>query len=356
MMLLLRKYILIRRKWLHLKVFFVTATDTSVIEIPNHKITREEMEIPENTKIKTHKSSARISCMVDAKNDFVLSSNITNKYVSELEHALIHLNDVKDKIDLSKTITNYDRGYNATELMLKTIQLESYFIIRGQKTTFKKEQKKMEVTGKNDQTFKINLNNAKIKKFHTEELKKFARKEKRMKIRIVKVKLKNGIIETLFTNLPEKIASPQELKELYGDRWTIETDYDRLKNKLQIEKFTGRRKITIEQDFYSHIFIFNSLIAIKNDAENNITRKPRETNKHKYEYKSNLNRLIGEIKEEMPSLLSNDKEEARKIVDNIMEIGSKDLVYTKINAPTNKERDKSKNYHKKCKSNLKQSL
>ena len=105
------------------KGFFVTATDTSVIEIPNHKITRKEMEIPENTEFKTHKSSARISCMIDAKNDFVLSSSITNKYVSELDHALIHLDDVKNKIDLSKTITNYDRGYNATELMLKTITI-----------------------------------------------------------------------------------------------------------------------------------------------------------------------------------------------------------------------------------------
>ena len=338
------------------KDFFVTATDASIIEIPNHKITREEFEIPENTEFKTHKSSARISCMADVKNDLILSSNITNKYVSELENALFHLDDVKDKINLSKTITNYDRGYNSTELMLKTIQLESYFIIRGKETTFAKQQRKMEKTGKTDQTFKINLNNTKIKRFHSEEIKEFARKKQRMNIRIVKVKLKNGIIETLFTNLPKEIANSQELKELYGDRWTIETDYDRLKNKLQIEKFTGRRKITIEQDFYSHIFIFNSLMAIKNDAEDNITRKPRKTNKHEYEYKSNLNRLIGEIKEQMPELLSNDKEEVQKIVENIMEIGSKDLVYTKINGPTNEERDKNKYYHKKCKSNLKESF
>ena len=39
-----------------------------------------------------------------------------------------------------------------------------------------------------------------------------------------------------FTNLPKEIASPEELKQLYGDRWTIEKDYDRLKkNKLYIE-------------------------------------------------------------------------------------------------------------------------
>ena len=43
----------------------------------------------------------------------------------------------------------------------------------------------------------------------------------------------------------------EKLKELYGTRWTIEKNYDRLKNKLHIEKFTGKKKIIIEQDFYS---------------------------------------------------------------------------------------------------------
>lgn len=336
------------------KGFNVTAIDASIIEIPNVKLTREEFGIPENTKLKTYKSSARISCMVDTQRDYILSSNITYKDMSELEHALFHLNDVKNKIDLKKTITLYDRGYNSTELMVKTIQLESYFVIRGKKSMLKKNQKIMEKTGKTDEIFKINLNNNKVKRFHSPELKEYANKIKHIKVRIVKVKLKNGTIETLLTNLPKEIANPEELKELYNDRWTIEKNYDRLKNKLQIEKFSGRRKITIEQDFYSHILIFNTLIAIKNDAEQNIKRKPQKNNK--YKYKSNINRLIGEIKEQMPSLLNEDKKEVQKIVDNIMEIGSKDLVYTKINSPTNEKRDKNKYYHKKCKSNLKESF
>lgn len=58
----------------------------------------------------------------------------------------------------------------------------------------------------------------------------------------------------------------------------------------------------------------------------------------------------------MPALLNDDKKEVQKIVDNIMEIGSKDLVYTKINSQTNEKRDKNKYYHKKCKSNLKESF
>lgn len=143
-------------------------------------------------------------------------------------------------------------------------------------------------------------------------MKKFARKTREIKVRIVFVKLKTGETETLFTNLPKEIATPEELKELYGTRWTIEKNYDRLKNKLHIEKFTGKKKIIIEQDFYSHIYLLNILISLKHDAEEKITRKPKETTKYKYVYKSNVNTLIGNIKEEMPRLLTDDKEEINK--------------------------------------------
>ena len=164
--------------------------------------------------------------MVDTQKDFVLSSNISYKDMSELEHAIFHLKEVSNKLDLTKTITVYDRGYNATEIMLLTTLLDSYFVIRAKKSTFKKQQEKMKT---NDETFKISLNNSKINRFHNNELKEYARTIKSMKIRIVKVKLNNGTTETLLTNIPEQIAQPSELKELYSDRWTVEKDFNRLK-------------------------------------------------------------------------------------------------------------------------------
>lgn len=331
------------------KGFNVYAIDGSIVEIPNTKLTREEFEIPEKTELMKDTSTARISCMADTKWDFIISSNITNKSTSEIEHALMHLDDVKNKIDLTKTITTYDRFYNSIEIMFKTMLLDSYFIICGKTHTFKKQQNKMKKEGKTDETHEIN-------NFFTEEVKKFARKTREIKVRIVFVKLKTGETETLFTNLPKEIATPEELKELYGTRWTIEKNYDRLKNKLHIEKFTGKKKIIIEQDFYSHIYLLNILISLKHDAEEEITRKPKETTKYKYVYKSNVNTLIGNIKEEMPRLLTDDKEEIKQIVKEILDIARKDLVYTKIKAPTNKERDKKKYYHKKCKSNIQNSF
>ena len=329
--------------------FHVFAIDGSYVEIPNHPQAREEMGVPENNDVETFAANARISCTVDTKMDFVVSSIIDSQTVDEITLALRHLEDLKNKINMNKVITCYDRYYNSTEIMLKTETLDSYYLIRGKTNTFKKQQQKMDKSNKSDEIFDINLNNAKIKKFHDDELKKIARKQKSIQVRIVKVKLKTGQTEILFTNLPPEIATPEELKQLYGERWKIETDYDRLKNKLYIEKFSGRRRTIIEQDFYSHIFLLNLLIGIKHDAELKITRKPKETAKYTYEYHFNINTLIGEIKDQLPKLITDNQEEIQKIIKEIMEIGSKELVATKIPASTNVERDKERYWNKTCK-------
>ena len=47
-------------------------------------------------------------------------------------------------------------------------------------------------------------------------------------------------------------------------------------------KFTGKKKIIIEQDFYSHIYLLNVLIALKHDAESEITRKNKQQNTNMY--------------------------------------------------------------------------
>lgn len=133
------------------------------------------------------------------------------------------------------------------------------------------------------------------------------------------------ITEILFTNLPKEIVSTEELKQLYGDWWTIEKTYDRLKNKLYIEKFTGRRRTIIEQDFYSYIFLLNLLIGIKHDVELKIYRKSKETAQYAYEYHSNINVLIGEIKNQLPRLLTYKQDQIQKTIQEIIEIGSKEL-------------------------------
>ena len=89
------------------------------------------MGIPPNNAVETFAANARISCTVDTKMDFVISSIIENQTVDEIILALRHLDDVKNKINMNNVITCYDRYYNSTEIMLKTETLNSYYLIRG---------------------------------------------------------------------------------------------------------------------------------------------------------------------------------------------------------------------------------
>ena len=100
-------------------------------------------------------------------------------------------------------------------------------------------------------------------------------------VRVVRVILNTGEMETLITNLDEKEFHTNEFKKLYFMRWGVETAFDTLKNKLLIEKFSGRSPIAVMQEFYAMMFtamkltVDRKLKAAKSDC--------------KYSYQGNLN-------------------------------------------------------------------
>ena len=65
-------------------------------------------------------------------------------------------------------ITIYDRGYSSIELMMKTIDLGSKFLIRLSKNVFKHQIEQMTT---NDEIIKINLINSRLNSFDDEKFK-----------------------------------------------------------------------------------------------------------------------------------------------------------------------------------------
>ena len=270
--------------------------------------------------------------MVDVLNEFILSSTITNRKSSESDLAIDHLEDVKNKINLQKTISICDRGYVSKKFMLKIMQLNSYFVIRFKKDTFIEQRYK---TTSDDEIIEVPLNNTFIKTIKDEELREFASKQEKLKVRIVNIQLPTGEIETLTTNLFDESMTIEDFKTIYNKRWTIETNYDKLKNKLQTENFSGRRKIIIEQDFYSDVYIFNIATVIKHDANQQITRQQRKNNKHQYkEYSANFNIAVGLVKKELLNLLTPDEEKQQQAIQKIFKILQKNLIPIKKETKT----------------------
>ena len=312
------------RNFSRMKDYIVCACDGSIFDLPNVTLTREEFKIGDHTPYNKERIRARVSGMLDVNSNLLLVTKIVEKTVKETTLAMEHLNDLKNRIDIEKFIAIYDRAYTSIELMMFTKQLNSKFVIRLKKNTFKNQRRLIKG---NDGVITINLTNAIDNRFDNEELKEYARNMGRLKVRIVNIKLANGTIETLATNLDSDEFSVEDLKELYAQRWSIETGFKKLKSQVQIENFSGYRRIIIEQDFYAKIFIYNLATAIQWDSNLKLSVKHRDP-LIEYINKACFSTIVGNMFIYFEDLLSNKEEIISKALSFLIEQGRR-LYYQK---------------------------
>ena len=136
-----------------------------------------------------------------------------------------------------------------------------------------------------------------------------------MPVRVVKFLLPTGETETLATTLWEPSLTVDDFKALYFLRWKVETRFDEVKNKLEIENFTGNSVLAVRQDFYATMYMTNMASAAWWDAQN-IVVSERENKNNKYEYQVNVNHEIGILKDRLIFALTlpNPSAEVEKIL------------------------------------------
>jgi hypothetical protein len=133
------------------------------------------------------------------------------------------------------------------------------------------------------------------------------------RIRVLKIRLDSGDVETLLTNLSRKQLPIGKAGALYFKRWSIETGYDALKSKLQMENFSGKTKIAVEQDFYATVFLLNMASAHASVADDEIAG--RDDGKGlKYPRKANLNRSISKLRDCFWDMLAEQDRERRQAI------------------------------------------
>ncbi|MDR3063280.1 MAG: IS4 family transposase [Methanobrevibacter sp.] len=320
------------------KGYFVFGIDGSQAELPNTPQTREEFDVQLRALKKTETPKARISALSDVYNDFIIDSTISPMSTTEEILAFEHIEQSDKIIDLKKSIILFDRYYASIELFMQLLSKKSNFIFRLKKSDYKKERTQMKT---NNEWVNINLNSARTKNIKNKELKDKAKQMDHLTLRIVNIELKTGEIETLITNLPDEIASPQELKELYSKRWQIETGYDLLKNKIHLENFSGKRKIIIEQDFYAQILLYNIIIEYKNKCNHDL----KEKNETEYEIKVNMNILTGKLKNNLIKMVfSKTEKEMKQYKEEIYKTAKKHTIKEKKKKTTKRKKTSTKKY------------
>jgi len=75
----------------------------------------------------------------------------------------------------------------------------------------------------------------------------------------------------------------EAFQALYFLRWPVEVKYDEVKNKLEIENFTGTSVLAIRQDFYATMYLSNIAAAAFWDAQATV-EQGRDGKENKYRY------------------------------------------------------------------------
>lgn len=294
------------------KGFRLLAGDGSDFEIPDFPETREEFNIKDTPKYRKP-AMCKFSSVQDVLNGFILDGIVDDYKAAELPLMHQHLQNIENMITSSKTIWIFDRGYTAMELYARIIEMNSYFIVRLRKDSYKEE---MKTIIDEDSLISLNIDGNRLKKFHDTELKNIYSKKWTINLRIVTITNNNGEKYSLLTNIPKEVLNTNEIGEIYKLRWGIETNYNTMKNRIYIENYSGKRRICIEQDIYSKFLKFNIFNYLKIKFNKLIKIKKEKQGDYR-QYQVDQANLIRNLKDKLLSiLLSKSKKIREKLVKN----------------------------------------
>jgi hypothetical protein len=283
------------------KGYRLSAIDGTILELNNSERLRKSFGYANNQSVNVARALA--SGIYDIENDMMMTSKITKYTTSERELAVELIEQLKS-IGLKNDLILFDRGYPSSKLIGYLEKNGIKYLMRVSSSFFKSVN---EARGK-DQIVEEKIDGEIIK------------------LRVIRFPLDCGEEEILVTNLLDNNLETRDFKALYFKRWGIEVKYNELKNRLQIENFTGDTPIAVEQDFYAAIYLTNMVAIAKAEANQKIEKKNQGKN-FKHEYKVNTNILIGKLKDTLVlALLENKPRKRSKMLSNIMKEISRSII------------------------------
>lgn len=218
----------------------IIACDGSTLRLPNSQELEQEFG---RCSIKDGNGPvmARISEFTDITTKLVLSGRISSYKTSEAKLAEEQLVEVVSKmrsLNQTKLLFVYDRGYPSAKFINQHIELGVDFVFRLPK----------------------NFDKATSEIVNTDETEGFIVREGSPLLRIVKIPLPTGETELLLTTLTNKTDTLEALSEVYQGRWTsMEEGYKKQKVTMQLENFSGKSLISIQQEYWATLVVANLL-------------------------------------------------------------------------------------------------
>ena len=269
--------------------------------------------------------TAQASILYDVLNDTIVDASIEPMTTDERTLAIKHLNVYGKLAPNGKKLVVFDRGYPSFGL-IELLESMGFTYVMRVKSKFNND---IDAQIKNDGYVWLKQG------------------DKRIHVRVIKFKLDSGEEEVLITNITDKRLGKNAFKKLYFLRWPVEIKYDIVKNKLQLENFNTRTVEGIQQDFYAVMLLSNFAASCAIDVQDEI-EAARKDKENKYQYKVNINELIGVLKDRLVLALMEDSPEKQSIkIQEILDEIKRYVTPIKPNrsVPRNKTPRKSKYHH-----------
>lgn len=243
------------------------AADGSKIILPRtHEIEEKYGSISiKNQTISSSFSQAMFECYYDVLNHVAVKSMLAHGLSYEVNLAIQMLSATTEH-----DLLIYDRAYASYEFLATLVSQHKNYIIRCPASSFTIVQSLTLDTKKWSQVVtlaapKNQCNNMKQKGLPL-----------KIEVRFISVSLSTGEIEILATSLMDATIKRDEFKWLYGMRWGVETFFSRIKGRLCLENFTGKTVESVQQDFWSTIFISNFEALATEGIEDQMNADPTD--------------------------------------------------------------------------------
>jgi hypothetical protein len=272
------------------KGYRLIGVDGTIIDLPNTPALREAYGYSSNGTGKDYAKALSVMAF-DVLNKLILEAGL-DRYDDGEKTLIMPVVDSLEASGYMNCLLLLDRGYPSFDLFDKLESKGMKYVIRVSSNSL------------------AEINAISV----GEKALKIERRNRAVHLRVVNISLKGGGVEKLVTNLPDDFNS-EELKELYSKRWGSETNFDRLKNKMLLEVFTGESETAVLQDFYAAILVTN-LTRFAEREQEDILSKGKTRRERKNEYKPNASKLIADIKENWVKMIYTKN--PRRVFNQIM--------------------------------------
>ena len=289
--------------------FRLLAIDGSTCKVPNTKAVAKHFGV-------WHAATgdpcplARVSQLFDVLNHLTVHALIRPKEESERSLAAEHLRYAK-----AGDLILLDRGYPAFWLFAMIRSAGAHFCCRMTERTWDIV-RDFAASGRADHIVTLTPGPAALKRCEAMGL-----PVEPIKLRLVRVVLDTGEHEILATSLLDQGRYRADLfGDLYQRRWGVEESYKVWKQRIQVERWTGKSVTAVLQDFHAKVFTANLASVIARSARDIVAVK---TKHRKHVYAVNFAQALSKMKDVIALLFT--RRGVLRIVTELIDVITKTI-------------------------------